>query len=66
MRSLHEDVVHERREAQAREEEQSETKAERQHWAAMYEMGLDADAALQYAMMLSMEDHGPGHGQGAP
>lgn len=62
MRSLHEDVVDERREAKLRNEEelQSESRSERQQWAMMDEMGLDADAALQYAMMLSMEEQGEG------
>lgn len=60
MRSLHEDVVDVKREAKAREEEeaQSESRSERQQWEMMEEMGLDADAALQYAMMLSMEVQG--------
>ena len=57
-RSLHEDVVNERRDAKARVEEQQESKSGRQQRAAMEDMGLDADAALQYAMMLSMEDQG--------
>lgn len=55
-RSLREDVRDERLEQQAAAEAATPSRSAVQQSNMMDEMGLDADDALQYAMMLSMEE----------
>ena len=46
------------------EQNRMQDRAERQHLAAMDDLGLEGDEALQYALMLSMEEGGGGGGDG--
>ena len=63
LRSLHAEAADDQalmEEHESYEEDRSRAhdRAERQHLAAMDNLGLEGDEALQYALMLSMEEQG--------